>query len=508
MNEQDKKDARMPGYVHLGAEAATSGDAPTDLQRLKADEYGDRLSMKAVLAIRDGIKPGDGWGGDEWDYALANAVAAHCARIERAAAPASQFRKLTSELSLNELAREFFAVSALGGDVTLSAGACRKLFDAMTTPPAAAPATASGDELPLKDWLDAPSHYSERESRAWARGWKDALTAVSATSGDELSDDEILSLDCLRLTSEGDEYAVASSSVIEFGRAIEREVRAAVSAATKPAPLDLKQIEDIESVIGAFNRPEYLADAYKNAIAACNTLRALLRAGGQPVATKPAAAPADRATVLREVEAVIEQAISDMLTKKGQVAGATFCLDAVRAMLAATPAASTPAAPAEQVASDDGWPTPADLLAEALDNIAEQWTECMYEASSGDIDIGASLRAEFAKLNLAIPAASTTGAPEGYVLMPKRLDVKMVQAWIGPYHAAHGDIEPLLVEFNESWERMIAAAPAPTTGAAQTAEQVRDQALEEAAKLFEENPHAEQFHCNIAEQIRELKGGK
>lgn len=74
----------------------------------------------------------------------------------------------------------------------------------------------------------------------------------------------------------------------------------------------------------------------------------------------------------------------------------------------------------------------------------------------------------------ATPAASTTGAPEGYVLMPKRLDVKMVQAWIGPYHAAHGDIEPLLVEFNESWERMIAAAPASTTGAAQTAEQVRE----------------------------------
>ena len=76
------------GSLEFDEPAATSGDAP-DLQQLKADEYGDRLSMKAVLAIRDSIKPGDGWGGDEWDYALANAVAAHCARIESATAPAT-----------------------------------------------------------------------------------------------------------------------------------------------------------------------------------------------------------------------------------------------------------------------------------------------------------------------------------------------------------------------------------------------------------------------------------
>ena len=48
-----------------------------------------------------------------------------------------QYRKLTSDLSMKELASEFHAVAKLGGDVTISAGVCQKLFDAMTTPPAA-----------------------------------------------------------------------------------------------------------------------------------------------------------------------------------------------------------------------------------------------------------------------------------------------------------------------------------------------------------------------------------
>ena len=48
--------------------------------------------------------------------------------------------------------------------------------------PAASPATASGDDLPQKGWLDAPSHYSESESRAWARGWESARAAVSAAT--------------------------------------------------------------------------------------------------------------------------------------------------------------------------------------------------------------------------------------------------------------------------------------------------------------------------------------
>ena len=48
-----------------------------------------------------------------------------------------------------------------------------------------------------------------------------------------LSDEQILEMDCLRLTQEGDEYAIASSSVIEFARAIE-----SATASPSAAPAD------------------------------------------------------------------------------------------------------------------------------------------------------------------------------------------------------------------------------------------------------------------------------
>jgi hypothetical protein len=150
--------------------AATSGDAP-DLQQLKALALaatpgpwvaGEPIPGAPRFLVADcgpvgKVYPADqkpSHGTTSMDDAKFIAAASPAvvlgliARIESAAAPAPQFRKLTSELSLNELAREFFAVSALGGDVTLSSGACLKLYEAMTTPPAAAPATASGDELP------------------------------------------------------------------------------------------------------------------------------------------------------------------------------------------------------------------------------------------------------------------------------------------------------------------------------------------------------------------------
>ena len=56
----------------LAAPSAAAPAAPEDVDEL--------VSMAQVENIRDGIKPGDGWGGDEWDYALANAVAARFSR--------------------------------------------------------------------------------------------------------------------------------------------------------------------------------------------------------------------------------------------------------------------------------------------------------------------------------------------------------------------------------------------------------------------------------------------
>ena len=75
-------------------------------------------------------------------------------------------------------------------------------------------------------------------------------------------------------------------------------------------------------------------------------------------------------------------------------------------------------------------------------------------------------------------AASTPAAPavpEGFVLMPFELTSEM--------RAVIKEVAPRW-NADSIYNNLLAAAPAAsTTGAAQTAEQVRDQALEEAAKL-------------------------
>jgi hypothetical protein len=69
----------------------------------------------------------------------------NAASIPPLTAPAPHLRKATTELSLPELAEEFRAVAALGCDYTISAGVCAKLYEAMTTPPAApAPQESEG----------------------------------------------------------------------------------------------------------------------------------------------------------------------------------------------------------------------------------------------------------------------------------------------------------------------------------------------------------------------------
>ena len=64
------------------------------------------------------------------------------------------------------------------------------------------------------------------------------------------------------------------------------------------------------------------------------------------------------------------------------------------------PAPAAPAVPVIDAPRVEDWPSPADLIAENLDNIADQWEECMYDAPGETIDIGASLRIDFAKLDL------------------------------------------------------------------------------------------------------------
>ena len=73
----------------------------------------------------------------------------------------------------------------------------------------------------------------------------------------------------------------------------------------------------------------------------------------------------------------------------------------VQAAISKAPASAVAAPDAQkQREAQEDWPNAAELLAEKLDNIAEQWAECMYDAPFALIDIGAALRTEFAKLNL------------------------------------------------------------------------------------------------------------
>lgn len=207
---EDRKPAEVIDWAAPGAPAvplspaATSGDAP-DLQQLKAlalaatpgpwlathwNGHAPTTVMRAGTTTA--IAETTGFGRDSREcapdaayIAAANpaVVLGLIARIESAAAPApSEYRKLTGDLTLKELAAEFCAVAELGGDVTLSAGACRKLFEAMTTPPAAAPATASGDELPRPDCTYADHSYPAYSANLVRKIRDEARAAVSAAT--------------------------------------------------------------------------------------------------------------------------------------------------------------------------------------------------------------------------------------------------------------------------------------------------------------------------------------
>jgi hypothetical protein len=90
-------DARVAAAAH----SARAADAPSE----PSERFGrdcDLLTMVQVNAIRDTIKPGDGWDGDNWDFALANAVAA---KVKSRAAdaldsqPTARIAELESQLA-------------------------------------------------------------------------------------------------------------------------------------------------------------------------------------------------------------------------------------------------------------------------------------------------------------------------------------------------------------------------------------------------------------------------
>lgn len=89
---------------------------------------------------------------------------------------------------------------------------------------------------------------------------------------------------------------------------------------------------------------------------------------------------------------------------------------------------------------------------------------------------------------LATKPAAAPGVPEGFVIVPKLPTEEMIAASMAPA-IYDGTTHTLARRGNLGvWSKMIAAAPAPaasTIGAAQTADQVREQALEEAALAAE-----------------------
>lgn len=117
-----------------------------------------------------------------------------------------------------------------------------------------------------------------------------------------------------------------------------------------------------------------------------------------PVPPVPAPAPQAQPLIGRLLDEFSELPVLWGLNEPGALVRHS---DVFKMLVAAGKAQAAPAVPVNAAPSDDEWPTPADLLAEHLENIAEQWTECIYDAPGEMIDIGASLRREFAKLDLA-----------------------------------------------------------------------------------------------------------
>ena len=87
---------------------------------------------------------------------------------------------------------------------------------------------------------------------------------------------------------------------------------------------------------------------------------------------------------------------------------------------------------------------------------------------------------------LATKPAAAPEVPEGFVLVPLEPTVEQLQAKL--------TFDASGCQMGEIYRAMLAATPAAsTTGAAQTAEQVRDQALEDAAEICDDRHHNWRF---------------
>lgn len=112
----------------LGAPSSPSVEIAAPLMLGRGD---DLLSMLQVQAIINTIKPGDGWGGDEWDFALANAVAAQVAKAEREKAAMAGWNDALTEASA-------ICKAVNNHDNPMTAGDCADAIDALRTPQPAA----------------------------------------------------------------------------------------------------------------------------------------------------------------------------------------------------------------------------------------------------------------------------------------------------------------------------------------------------------------------------------
>lgn len=513
MTDNDKKDALMSGYVHFGAtHAATSGDAPAGW--MTPNDWGKEpliTSVESVVAA---------WRADNRE------VTPLYAHIERAAAP--DFRDAEELATWLDSLRESDAIG------TVSNRKWEPAQRAAAAIRAASPATASGDERPPTDCSGnpascpdnegygchcgygvtecvdaAPTPYDWRklliEVRAVLETWKDTVPAVSLRA----DIDKALAAppDTWPLYS-GQEVSRVQRDFYEAGRA-------AVSAATKPTA-DLAHLEGLADLFGAIAAKHGIEDISVNKGAADELFPHVLAEfivaasrGAEPDHTFEHLAgrglhelrtdelPAYLASVAHnfgarstEFSTAAQWVATEIERKTNDERILAVKCSELRSLLATKPAA-VPAVPADYVRM------PRRPTKEMLDPF---WLRNNYP------DLARAYEAMLAAAPSATPAAQdqakagpdVLAIPSAIMNIPclpeKGWGVIVEEGYRRGHRDARHAAAALVSEFasrfraqggNTNADSSGIATPAASSDAASTADQVRNEALEEAAKASE-----------------------
>jgi hypothetical protein len=135
-----------------------------------------------------------------------------------------------------------------------------------------------------------------------------------------------------------------------------------------------------------------------------------------------------------------------------------------------------------------------------------------FAAPAGHVD--AALTALLGRIDKAAEALcfEQYGSDSGEPTFDREAAIKEIIDLRADYEIARDEAMPEAVEQSSTAgaakggeDKPDSSDLAPTTSTVSAPDEIRNAVLEEAARLFDDNPHAEQFNCNIAESIRELK---